>query len=113
MPGLLRRGLNYFYSMEKTYGIVPREEHYNCIIVLLGWAGRLKEAEAFINGMPVKQNAFGWCSFLGVCNVNDNERSRKSAAEKLIKLELENTRARVMLSNLYAQKGKCAEIAYI
>ncbi|GMN39480.1 hypothetical protein TIFTF001_008702 [Ficus carica] len=79
--------------MEKTYGIVPREEHYNCIIGLLGWAGRLKEAEAFINGMPVEQNAFGWCSFLGACNVHGNERSHKSVAEKLIKLEPENTRA--------------------
>lgn len=108
--GLFNEGLNFFYSMEKTYGVVPREEHYNCVIDLLGRAGRLKEAEEFINGMPFKPNAFGWCSFLGACRVHGDTKRGKVAAEELIKLEPENIGAIVLLSNLYAKEGKWEEV---
>lgn len=51
--GMVEDGLNYFNSMEKIYGVVPKEEHYSCAIDLLGRAGKLKEAEDFINNMPL------------------------------------------------------------
>ncbi|PON83104.1 DYW domain containing protein [Trema orientale] len=108
--GLVEEGLNYFYSMEKKYGVVPREEHYNCVIDLLGRAGRLKEAEEFINSMPFEPNAFGWCSFLGACTVHGDAERGKLAAERLIKHEPENSGALVLLSNLYAKEGKWEEV---
>ncbi|PRQ43916.1 putative pentatricopeptide [Rosa chinensis] len=70
---LVEEGLKYFYSMEKTYGIVPRAGHYSCIIDLLGRAGRLEEAEDFINSMPMQPNAFGWCPFLGACTIHGDK----------------------------------------
>ncbi|KAF4364212.1 hypothetical protein F8388_000164 [Cannabis sativa] len=108
--GLVEEGLSYFHFMEKKYGVVPREEHYNCVINLLGRAGRLKEAEDFINSMPFEANAFGWCSFLGACRVHGDAERGKLAAERLIKLEPENSGALVLLSNLYAKEGKWEEV---
>ncbi|KAM5559486.1 putative pentatricopeptide repeat-containing protein [Rosa sericea] len=104
--GLVEEGLKYFYSMEKTYGIVPRAGHYSCVIDLLGRAGRLEEAEEFINSMPMQPNAFGWCSFLGACTIHGDKERGKLAAEKLIQLEPENSGAHVLLSTIYAKEQK-------
>ncbi|KAG9459076.1 hypothetical protein H6P81_003584 [Aristolochia fimbriata] len=104
--GLVEEGLNYFSSMEKRYGIKPRDEHYSCVIDLLGRAGRLKEVEEFIEEMSFEPNAFGWCSFLGACKTyGDKERGEK-AARKLIELEPENSGAHVLLSTIYASAGE-------
>lgn len=104
--GLVEEGLKYFYSMEKTYGIVPRAGHYSCIIDLLGRAGRLEEAEEFINSMPMQPNAFAWCSFLGACTIHGDKERGNLAAGKLIQLEPENSGAHVLLSTLHAKVQK-------
>ncbi|XP_068308721.1 pentatricopeptide repeat-containing protein At5g43790-like [Pyrus communis] len=93
---LALHGLNYFHSMEKTYGIVPRDEHYSCVIDLLGRAGRLTEAEEFINSMPIPPNAFGWCSFLEASRIHGDKKRGKLAAEKLMQLEPENIGGHVL-----------------
>ncbi|KAH7554069.1 hypothetical protein JRO89_XS12G0105400 [Xanthoceras sorbifolium] len=108
--GLIDEGLNYFYSMEKSYGVVPQEEHYSCVIDLLGRSGRLKEAEDFINNMPFEPNAFGWCSFLGACRIHGDKERGKIAAEKLMQLEPENSGAHVLLSNIYAKEQQWEDV---
>lgn len=108
--GLVKEGLNYFYSMEKIYGVMPREEHYSCVIDLLGRAGKLKEAEEFINKMPFEPNAFGWCSFLGACRSHGDKDRGKLAAEKLMQLEPENSGAHVLLSNIYAKEQQWEDV---
>ncbi|XP_022767089.1 pentatricopeptide repeat-containing protein At4g33170-like [Durio zibethinus] len=108
--GLLEEGLSLFNAMEKTYGIVPREEHYSCVIDLLGRAGQLKEAEDFINKMPFEPNAFGWCSFLGACKIHGDKERGKLAAEKLMELEPDNSGAPVLLSNIYAKEQQWEDV---
>lgn len=108
--GLVEEGLNYFYSMEKTYGVTPRAEHYSCIIDLLGRAGRLKEAEEFINRMPFEPNAFGWCSFLSACKIHGDKERGKLAAEQLMRLEPDNSGAHVLLSNIYAKERQWDDV---
>ncbi|KAK7390433.1 hypothetical protein VNO78_25738 [Psophocarpus tetragonolobus] len=108
--GMIDDGLNYFYSMEKTYGVVPKEEHYSCVIDLLGRSGKLKEAEDFINSMPFEPNAFGWCSFLGACKIHGDMERAKLAADKLMKLEPENSGAHVLLSNIYAKEKQWEDV---
>ncbi|KAK9122786.1 hypothetical protein Sjap_012388 [Stephania japonica] len=100
--GLVEEGLNYFNSMKKSYGIVPKPEHFSCVIDLLGRAGRLKEAEEFINSMPFEPNAMGWCSFLSSCRTCGDKERGELAAEKLMRLEPENSGTHVLLSKIYA-----------
>ncbi|KAB2607790.1 pentatricopeptide repeat-containing protein [Pyrus ussuriensis x Pyrus communis] len=107
---LALHGLNYFHSMEKTYGIVPRDEHYSCVIDLLGRAGRLTEAEEFINSMPIPPNAFGWCSFLGACRIHGDKKRGKLAAEKLMQLEPENIGGHVLLLNIHAKEQQWEDV---
>ncbi|XP_044507986.1 pentatricopeptide repeat-containing protein At4g33170-like [Mangifera indica] len=109
--GLIDEGLKIFHSMEKTYGVVPREEHYSCVIDLLGRSGRLKEAEEFINNMPFEPNSFGWCSFLAACRIHGDKERGEVAAEKLMLLEPENSRvAHVLLSNIYAKEKQWEDV---
>lgn len=102
--GLIDEGLKYFYSLEKTYGIVPNKEHYSCVIDLLGRSGRLDEAEQFIRNMPFEPNAFGWCSFLGACMIHNDKERGELAAQKLMQLEPENSGAHVSLWSIYAKE---------
>ena len=46
--GLLQEGWSIFNQMVEYCRIVPRMEHYGCIVDLLGRAGKLQEAVRFI-----------------------------------------------------------------
>ncbi|KAF9603391.1 hypothetical protein IFM89_035837 [Coptis chinensis] len=104
--GLVEEGLEYFNSMGKVYGVAPRPEHYSCVIDLLGRAGRLDQAEEFINKMPYEPDAFGWCSYLGACRTYGDKERGELAAEKLMVLEPENSGTHALLSNIYASAGQ-------
>jgi pentatricopeptide repeat protein len=58
----LRRSL--FHLMQEKYGIVPRLEHYACMVDLLGRAGKLAEAYDMITKMPVEPDLFVWGALL-------------------------------------------------
>ncbi|KAH7671379.1 TPR-like protein [Dioscorea alata] len=108
--GLVEEGLEYFNSMHGKYGMEPKEEHYSCVIDLLGRAGRLKEAEEFIGKMPFEPNAYGWCSLLGACRTHGDKALGELAAEKLIKLEPRNSGIHVLLSNIYGKLGQWEDV---
>ncbi|PWA61937.1 pentatricopeptide repeat (PPR) superfamily protein [Artemisia annua] len=108
--GLVKEGLSYFDSMEKVYKLTPRSEHYSCVVDLLGRAGRLEEAENFINKMPFEPNAYAWCSLLAACRKYSDQKRGELAAENLKKLEPENSGARVLLSNIYAKEQQWEDV---
>uniref|UniRef100_A0A0D9XKW8 DYW domain-containing protein n=1 Tax=Leersia perrieri TaxID=77586 RepID=A0A0D9XKW8_9ORYZ len=108
--GLVDEGLKYFYSMKDTHGIEPKEEHYSCIIDMYGRAGRLDEAYKFISEMPIKPNAYGWCSLLGACRMRGNKELGELAAQNLMKLEPGNTGIHVSLSGIYASLGQWEDV---
>ncbi|KAJ6878096.1 hypothetical protein NC651_030746 [Populus alba x Populus x berolinensis] len=54
--------------MTQVYGLVPRVEHYSCMVDdLLGRAGELDKTDNFINKIPIKPNILIWITFLGAC----------------------------------------------
>ncbi|KAG9443715.1 hypothetical protein H6P81_015055 [Aristolochia fimbriata] len=55
--GLVELGLRIFHSMEAEHQISPSEEHYSCIIDLLGRAGRLEEAHDLVKCSPFRQSS--------------------------------------------------------
>ncbi|KAI8022787.1 Pentatricopeptide repeat-containing protein [Camellia lanceoleosa] len=65
--GLVDEGLAYFTSMNEIYGIAPDIEHFSCLIDLLGRAGRLKEAEEYIEKFPFGHDPVVLVSFLSAC----------------------------------------------
>jgi pentatricopeptide repeat protein len=108
--GLVDEGYSYFNRMSTYYHITPRVEHYSCMVDLLGRTGRLEEARDLINKMPIKPDAAVWRSLLGACRIHHNVELGECVAEHLFELEPKNAAPYVLLSNIYAEAGKWAEI---
>ena len=54
--GLVDESLAYFNSVKETYGTPPKIEHLSYLIDLLGRAGRLEDAEGYMNTSPFRNN---------------------------------------------------------
>ncbi|XP_011625621.2 pentatricopeptide repeat-containing protein At3g49170, chloroplastic [Amborella trichopoda] len=104
--GLVKEGWEYFNSMYSNYGIVPRFEHYACMVDLLGRSGLLKEAYNFILDMPLKADALVWRTLLGACRKHGELEIGKYAAKHMLEIEPHDPSAYVLLSNLYAATGE-------
>ncbi|KAL5999019.1 hypothetical protein ACLOJK_009969 [Asimina triloba] len=111
--GLVEEGWNYFHSMYDGHGIVPRMEHYACMVDILSRSGFLKEAYEFINSMPIKPDALVWRTLLGACRIHGNTDLGGLAAKCIIELEPRDPAAYVQLSNLYAATGRWDDVADI
>ncbi|KAL9263331.1 putative pentatricopeptide repeat-containing protein [Drosera capensis] len=103
--GLPEKGLDYFYSMERDYGLHPEREHYSCMVDLLGRAGRLEEARNLITSMPFKPDAAVWGALLGACKIHKNVELAELAFERATGIEPTNIGYYVLLSNIYLDAG--------
>ncbi|CAL5215326.1 unnamed protein product [Lathyrus oleraceus] len=108
--GMTDRGTEYFYAMNKAYGIAPNSKHYNCMIDLLGRAGRLEEAHNLMKIMPFEPDAATWGALLGASRIHGYTELGEKAAEMLFNMEPHNVGMYVLLSNLYAGLGKWVDV---
>ncbi|KAL0459864.1 UNVERIFIED_CONTAM: Pentatricopeptide repeat-containing protein, mitochondrial [Sesamum latifolium] len=108
--GKVKEGKQIFESM-KSKNIEPTTEHYACMVDLLGRAGQLNEAMDLINEMPVEADAVVWGSLMGACRNHMNPELAEVAAKKLLQLEPKNAGPYVLLSNMYASKGRWGDVA--
>ncbi|KAJ0974122.1 hypothetical protein J5N97_016087 [Dioscorea zingiberensis] len=104
--GLIDDGLNYFNSMSEVHGIVPRPEHYACVVDILGRAGQLDHARGFIEEMPINPDAMVWRTLLSACTVHKNVEIGEFAAHHLLEQEPHDSANYVLLSNVYAVARK-------
>ncbi|XP_057952960.1 pentatricopeptide repeat-containing protein At5g39350-like [Malania oleifera] len=107
--GLVDDGLSLFNLMLKDEQTHPHFDHYTCIIDLLGRAGRLDEAYGLIKTMPIKPNHAIWGALLGACVIHENVELGEVAANRLFKLEPENTGNYVLMAKIYAATGRWRE----
>ncbi|PKA66028.1 Pentatricopeptide repeat-containing protein [Apostasia shenzhenica] len=109
--GLVDQGFSYFNKMEQEYGIVPKIEHYGCMVDLLGRAGLIEKAHDFILQMPLEPNAVVWRALLGACAMS---KKRVDLAEyawsRLLQLDPGHSGDYVLLSNLYAAAGRWSHV---
>ena len=111
--GMISEGRKHFNSMYKVHGIVPRMEHYACMVDLLGRSGLLVEAMEFINSMPFVADALVWRTLLGACRVHGNTELGKHAAEMILEQEPDDPAAYILLSNLHASASQWRDVAKI
>ncbi|XP_057820377.2 pentatricopeptide repeat-containing protein At3g12770 [Cryptomeria japonica] len=109
--GLVEQGWKYFNSMTQNYSIVPKVEHYACMVDLLGRAGHLNEAWDFIRAMPLEPSASVWGALLGACRIHSNIHLGHCVAEHLLDLEPDNAGCYILLSNIYAAAGRWDDVA--
>ncbi|CAM8917381.1 unnamed protein product [Rhodiola kirilowii] len=111
--GLADEGLKYFSLMTTEFGITPGIEHCVCIIDLLGRSGRLVEAEAFVDNLPVQANDLVWRSLLATCKIHNNLELGRKAAKKLLELVPTDDSAYVLYSNVCATTGRWDDVEIV
>ncbi|XP_027367517.1 pentatricopeptide repeat-containing protein At4g21065-like [Abrus precatorius] len=108
--GLIEEGKQHFYSMSSIYGITPRDEHCGCMLDILSRAGRFEEVESFVEEMKLTSNALIWEIILGACTKHGNLKFGERAAEELFKLKHETDSTYILLSNIFASKGRWGDV---
>ncbi|RVW87575.1 Pentatricopeptide repeat-containing protein, chloroplastic [Vitis vinifera] len=111
--GMISEGQKHFNSMYKEHGIVPRMEHYACMVDLLGQSGLLVEAMELINSMPLMADALVWRTLLGACRVHGNTELGRHAAEMILEQEPDDPAVYILLSNLHASAGQWKDVVKI
>ncbi|GAB2287752.1 Pentatricopeptide repeat-containing protein At3g29230 [Dionaea muscipula] len=111
--GLVDKGIQYFYTMERDYGIIPEIEHYGCLIDLLGRGGRLREAFRTVQSMPMEPNAIIWGTLLGACRMQNAVGLAEEVLDCLSKLDPTDAGNFSVLSNIYASTGDWPSVANI
>ncbi|MCO5591542.1 hypothetical protein L7F22_045528 [Adiantum nelumboides] len=103
--GLVDEGYYFFVSLSAGYGIKSTVDHFNCMIDLLGRAGRLSELESMIKVMPMDPTAVSWMTLLGACNNHLDVERGVHAANRLLDLQPQECALFILLSNLHASAG--------
>lgn len=111
--GLVDQGLAFFKSMTDDHDISPDEEHYACLIDLLGRAGCFDELIKQLEKMPCKNDDRIWNSLIGVCRIHDNVELGKRAAEHLIKEDPQSYAPYLLLSSIHAASGEWESVEMI
>ena len=85
--GLVDEGIKYFQSMREVHGLVPKPEHYACVVDLLGRSGLLSRARRFVEEMPIQPDAMVCRTLLSACIVHKNIDIGEFAASHLLELD--------------------------
>ncbi|CAD5172947.1 unnamed protein product [Musa acuminata subsp. malaccensis] len=108
--GLVDEGKRYFALMSE-YGIEPGAQHYAAMVDLLSRAGRITEAVAFIEEMPIEPTESVWGALITGCRIHKDADTAAYAATKLFETGSSSSGAHMLLSNAYAAAGRYADAA--
>lgn len=111
--GLVEEGRYLFNLMTTSYNLLPWIEHYGCMVDLLGRTGLLDEAYKLIQSMPMRPDVHIWGALLGACKARGNPDLLQEILSHLLELEPQDTGVYVLLSNLYAAKGRWADVTRV
>lgn len=111
--GLVEEGRKYFHSMTENHGLLPLKDHYTCMVDLLGRAGCLSDAKNLIDTMPMQPDDVIWGSLLAACKVHGDIEMGNYVAQKMLEINPESSSPYVLLSNMYAEIGRWADVRRI
>lgn len=109
--GLVEEGKRIFKEMVHEFGLVPKIEHYGCMVDLLGRAGLLHEAHEMIKAMPIRPNTIVWGALLAACKLHNNSYMGEMAMRELLEIEPQTCGFNVLTSNLYAAANRWNDVA--
>ncbi|KAG9447130.1 hypothetical protein H6P81_013258 [Aristolochia fimbriata] len=108
--GLVHEGRLYFDQMTRKYNLVPRVEHYGCMVDLLGRAGLLGDALEVIRSMPMEADVLMWGAMLSACKAHGNIDLTQQILATLVELESHDSGIFVLLSNIYASNDRWEDV---
>ncbi|XVF40938.1 hypothetical protein PTKIN_Ptkin01aG0240900 [Pterospermum kingtungense] len=104
--GMVEEGLRYFEELVRDKSIQVKEDHHACLVDLCSRAGKLEEAFEFIVQLGAKPSVTVLEALLAGCHVHGDMNLGKLVAKKILEAEPENAGTYLLLSNLYASRGK-------
>ncbi|CAA6663245.1 unnamed protein product [Spirodela intermedia] len=90
--------------------LVPRREHYGCLVDALARGGHLQEAYALVEGSPFEPDGAAWGALLAGCCVHGDAEIGRTAAELLLQLEPGEGGRHIALSNLHGMTGNSVDM---
>lgn len=99
--GLVKDARKCFYSIAKN-GMVPKSEHYACMVDVLSRAGHLMEAYKFASEMPMEPTPSMLGALFNGCINHRNYDLAEIVGKKLIELDPLHDGRYIGLSNVYA-----------
>ncbi|KAL6626706.1 hypothetical protein ACP70R_030432 [Stipagrostis hirtigluma subsp. patula] len=109
--GLLEYGRRLFNSLTPLFKIIPKIEHYSCMVDLLARAGHLQEAWDFIEKIPGKVDAVMLGALLAACRKCKNVEVGERVINRIMKLEPSNSWNYVVSSKIYATSDRLDDSA--
>lgn len=106
--GLVKLGKHYFNVMKNKYSLQPTNEHYTCMVDLLGKFGLIDEAMDVLNEMSIdglEVQASVWGALLGACRLHKNISLAEIAGEKILDIEPSNSGVYLILAEMYLANG--------
>ena len=105
--GEVEEGYYWFISMNLIFAVTPIVDHYNCMIDLLGRAGRLDEAENLMTSMSSSQvTIVSIMALISSCKYQlDVERAQRFAKQAFT-LFPEFAEPYIMLAHIYSTVGR-------
>ncbi|KAF8405471.1 hypothetical protein HHK36_010377 [Tetracentron sinense] len=110
--GMVDKGWEIFKKME-DYGVEKGDEHYACMVDLLGRGGCLNEAVEFIKTMPVKAGKDVYGALLGACRIHNNIELAEEVAEKLFLLDSDHAGRYILLAKMYEDVRRWEDVARV
>ncbi|KAL2346609.1 hypothetical protein Fmac_000609 [Flemingia macrophylla] len=109
--GLVDEGQKYFNDMTSPrFNLSPWLEHYGCMVDLLCRAGLVGEAVELIKIMPMPPDVQILGALLSACTTYGNVGFTQEMLKSLKNFEFQDSGIYVLLSNLYANDKKWAEV---
>ncbi|KAM3407189.1 hypothetical protein ACQJBY_000932 [Aegilops geniculata] len=109
--GLLKDGRRWFDSLTSEFQIIPKIEHYSCMVDLLARAGHLEEAWDFIEKIPGKADAVMLGALLAACRKCKNVEVSVKVINRIMLLEPSNSWNYVVSSKIYASSDRLDDSA--
>ncbi|KAL5559329.1 hypothetical protein UlMin_035540 [Ulmus minor] len=101
--GLVDEGKRFFSLMKEDYEIVPKIEHYGCMVDMLCRAGLVDEALLFVQEMPINPNPVILRTLSSACRAFGKLKLGESISKSLISNDPMHESNYVLLSNIYAK----------
>ncbi|KAF5175119.1 Pentatricopeptide repeat-containing protein [Thalictrum thalictroides] len=109
--GSVYEGRRQSNCIKKDFHIIPKIEHYGCMVDLLGRAGFVDEAKDLITSMPMEPNIVVLGAFLGACKLHGFTNVGDDIVRHLQNLAPGDRGCYVLLSNIYANENQWDKVA--
>ncbi|XP_047319329.1 pentatricopeptide repeat-containing protein At4g14820 [Impatiens glandulifera] len=111
--GLVEEGRRIFALMKDEHKIIPKHEHYGCMVDLFGRSKLIREALEVVEMMPLPPNVVIWGSLMAACRVHGELELGEFAAKRVLELEPNHDGAHVFLSNVYAKEKRWEDVGQL